>query len=522
MSSLLRLLARQYAAWTTTWLFILGTLVVVTLPSYASTYPNDAARQAAVALAQNDAATTMLYGRLPDPGSPGQMFVWEIGAFVTLTTGVLAVSLAVRLSRAAEQEGTLEVLRTAGLLRLTPLRATLLVLTAVGVLLGGVSAAATGSRTGVIDGVDWSGALAFGSVVALTFVLIALITVVLAQFLPTARSARVAGALTLVVSFVLRAVGDSQRHSWPNWVSPLGLRATVEPFTSDSRSPLLAGAVAALLLGLVALLLERPRELAGSILRAPTTRVRRLRVSSPLGLAWRLDRATTTWWVAGITLGGALFTTMGSGVVETARQGQLSGGFLQAHLAGADPASAYVSYTATIVAILVTAFAILTTLKAAAQERTGAGEYLVTTGSSPSRVLAGQLGVALIGATLALGATAVLIAIVAPLTVGGPEAGSDAFRQVIDQWSGVLVLMGPTVLMAGLWPRLAWLGWTPYAASIVLAMLGSLLGLPQTLIDLGPFDHPHGVLTPMIRLTLFTITVGVGLRAIDRRDLKLG
>jgi len=50
MRPLLGLLARRYAAWTTAWLFIVGTLVVVTLPAYASTYPDDGARRVAVEL----------------------------------------------------------------------------------------------------------------------------------------------------------------------------------------------------------------------------------------------------------------------------------------------------------------------------------------------------------------------------------------------------------------------------------------------------------------------------------------
>ena len=49
-----------------------------------------------------------------------------------------------------------------------------------------------------------------------------------------------------------------------------------------------------------------------------------------------------------------------------------------------------------------------------------------------------------------------------------------------------------------------------------------MLGLPQALIDLGAFDLAHGVLTPLIRLTVFAITVGVGLRAVGRRDLTPG
>ena len=523
MTSLLGLLARQYAAWTTTWLFIVGTLVVVTLPAYTSTYPDEAAaRRVAVELAQNNAATTLLYGRLPDPGSPGQLFVWETGAFVTLLVAVLGVLMTVRLTRVAEQEGTIEIVRSAGLGRLAPLTATFVVLAVVGSSLGLVSAAAVGLRAGQVNGVDWTGSLAFGSVVALTFLLMALITVIIAQLVPTAWSARVAGALALAGGLALRAAADTQHQPWLHQITPLGLRATVEPFTSNRPVPLIVSLVVATLLAVVAIVLERSRELGGSILRVSTTRARRVRVSSPMGLAWRLGRATTVWWIAGIAFGGALFTAMGSSVVETARQGHLSGGFLEAQLAGGDPVSAYFGYTGTVVAIVVTASGILATLEAVTEERRGPGEFLRATGTSPARVLAGHLGVALIGSALALGSTAALIAIVAPQAVSSPGVSGEAFQRVIGQWSGVLVLLGPAILLAGWSPRLAWLGWIPYAAGVVLALLGTLLGLPQALIDLGPFDPAHGIVTPLIRLTVFAITVSTGLWAVGRRDLAPG
>jgi ABC-2 type transport system permease protein len=522
MTSLLRLLARQYAGWTTTWLCIVGALVLVTLPSYASTYPDESARLVAVELAQNNAATTLLYGRLSDPGSPVQMFAWETGTFVTLLVAVLGVLMTVRLTRVAEQEGTIEIVRSAGLGRLAPLTATFVVLAVVGAVLGLVSAAAVGMRAGQVDGVDWTGSLAFGSVVALTFLLMALITVILAQLVPTAWSARVAGALALAGGFALRAAADTQDHPWLQWITPLGLRATVEPFTSNSPVPLVVSCVVVILLGVAATALERSRELGGSILRVSRSRVRRVRVSSPLGLAWRLRRATTLWWVAGIALGGALFTAMGASVVETARQGQLSGGFLEAQLAGGDPVSAFFEYTGTVVAIVVAASGILSTLEAVTEESKGPGEYLRATGTSPARVLAGHLGVALIGSALALGSTAAMVAIVAPQMVSGPGVSGEAFQQVIGQWSGVLVLMGPAILLAGWSPKLAWLGWIPYAAGAILALLGTLLSLPQALINVGPFNSAQGVLTPLIRLTVFAITAGVGLWAVGRRDLTSG
>ncbi len=522
MRALLGLLARRYAAWTLTWTLVVATLVVVTVPSYASTYPDQAARLAAVKLAQSNGATTLLYGQLPGPGSPGQLFAWEVGTFVTLLVAVLGLLMAVRLTRAAEHEGTIELVRAAGLGRLAPLTATFVLLAVVSVLLGMASAAAVGLRAGQVAGIDWPGSLAFGSVVALTFLLIALISVVAAQLVPTPWSARVTSALVLAGCFAARAASDTQGLPWLNWITPLGLRATVAPFTSNWTLPLVIASCVAILLVVVAVALERSRELGASVVRLSTSRVRRSRVSSPLGLAWRLNRATTFWWVAGIATGGALFTAMGSSVVQTAREGGLSGGLLGAQLAGADPVSAYFAYTGTVMATVVVASAVLATLEAVTEERHGTGEYLRATGISPARVLTAHLGVALIRSALALALAAALIAIVASLTLGGPGVSGEAFGQVIGQWSGVLVLVGPVVLLAGWIPRMAWLGWIPCAASVVLALLGSLLGIPQAIIDLGPLDPAHGILTPLARVAVFTLTVSLGLWAVRHRDLTLG
>ena len=522
MRPLLRLLARRYAAWTMTWVVVVSVVVVATVPSYVSTYPDQAARLAAVELAQNNGATTLLYGLLPGTGSPAQLFGWEIGAFVTLLVAVLGLLLAVRLTRGAEQEGTVEIVRAAGLGRLAPLSATFVVLVAVSALLGLASAAGVGFRAGQVDGIDWPGSLAFGSVVALTFMLIALVTVVAAQLLPTAWSARVAGALVVAGSFAVRAAADTQHQAWLNWVTPLGLRATVQPFTANRLLPLVVASVVAILVAAVAAVLEHFREFGGSFVRASTISVQRARVSSPIGLAWHLGRATTAWWVAGIAVGGALFTAMGSSVVETARQGGLSGGFLKAQLGNGDPVSAYFGYIASLVAMIVVTFGALAIIEAATEERRGPGEYLRATGVSAARALAGHLGVGLIGSALALVAAAVLVAVVAPHAVSGGGVSGEAFRQVLGEWSGVLVLVGPVVLCAGWAPRLVWLSWFPIAAAVVLALLGRLVGLPQAVIDLGPFSPDHGVLVTLVRLTIFGLTVGLGMWAAGRRDVRLG
>ena len=67
---------------------VLSTLVAAAgatvLPSYARTYQTDAARAAAVEMAARNGASLVLYGRLDPPGTAAAMYLWEMGAFITI------------------------------------------------------------------------------------------------------------------------------------------------------------------------------------------------------------------------------------------------------------------------------------------------------------------------------------------------------------------------------------------------------------------------------------------------------
>ena len=133
--TLILLLARRRRGTLISWLLLLIALGGGTAYAYQNTYGTAGQRRAAVELAQQNRATTLLYGRLPDPGTPAQMFVWELGAIVTILTAVMAVLVAVAVTRAVEDDGSLELLRGCGVTPGRPLRAALMLLTGVAILL---------------------------------------------------------------------------------------------------------------------------------------------------------------------------------------------------------------------------------------------------------------------------------------------------------------------------------------------------------------------------------------------------
>ena len=53
--------------------------------------------------------TRLLYGVLPLPGTIGQLAQWEIGTYLLVCTGLMAVLMTCRMLRTDEDEGLVEV-----------------------------------------------------------------------------------------------------------------------------------------------------------------------------------------------------------------------------------------------------------------------------------------------------------------------------------------------------------------------------------------------------------------------------
>jgi putative exporter of polyketide antibiotics len=92
----------------------------------------------------------------------------------------------------------------------------------------------------------------------------------------------------------------------------------------------------------------------------------------------------------------------------------------------------------------------------------------------------------------------------------------------------LLALSGLTGLAVAVGPRWRRLGWIPLAYSTFVALLGRLLKLPQTLIDLGLFGHvpdlgsrswPWSLGLPIL---IGVVCSAAGLQCFARRDLANG
>ena len=131
------LMVRRLRVQACAWVLPLWALAAAT-PSYESVYPSLQSRTMLIEAMRASAGTRLLYGILPLPGTIGQLAQWEIGSYLVVCTGLMAVLLTCRTLRADEDEGLVELLRGAGAGRRVPF------LAPVGVVTGIVALHATG------------------------------------------------------------------------------------------------------------------------------------------------------------------------------------------------------------------------------------------------------------------------------------------------------------------------------------------------------------------------------------------
>lgn len=526
MSALLQLFWRRNRSWMLAWILLVSLLSVAGPPTYAATYATDQDRAAATAAAQHNAATTVLYGRLGSPGTSGQMFSWELGTFLTLIAAVMAVLLAVRLTRRLDEDSTLELVRGSGLSSRTLAVAAVAFLCATAVIVGLACTLATGLYTGEVDGVDWAGAGVLGLVVALTFTVTGMLTALIAQLVPTSRAAASAGGALVAVGVVIRAVADAGSILWLRWLSPMALRSLADPFNLDRVMAVAPALIETVALACVAVAVAQRRDLNASLLRSASHRSSRLHVHTTYGLVWRLTRARLCWTTALVAVGGMGFAFLGSATIDNARSGRIDGGFLGAQVAGGDPGTKYFVYSGTVLALVASAVAVTLVTQTISDENSGLAEHIRASGARPSALLKAYLLATLAGSIVILTLTGLATALVAQSVISSDRAFGEALHGVMDQWPALALVIACAAVATATAPRAIWLAWLPLAMGGMLTMLGGVLQLPDRIIDLSMFGHTTSGVAPttgaapqLILLCLTAAGITLALARIGHRDL---
>ena len=211
-----RLAASQERAWLAALPAVTGLMTALLAPNYGETFASPADLARAVASAQVSDTSRFLYGRLSSSAGVVQMATWELGGLTFLVLSIVVVLRSISLTRAAEDLGRAELLRSAGAGPVAGLLGQGLVLVLQCLLLG-VGAGAGMLALKEADGAD---AAAYGAVLACTGLAVSFTTLVVAQLVPDAATGRTVALAMVGLMHAGNGMRASKDWDWAGWASP--------------------------------------------------------------------------------------------------------------------------------------------------------------------------------------------------------------------------------------------------------------------------------------------------------------
>jgi ABC-2 type transport system permease protein len=505
----------------------LATLLALTARDLKLLYPSAATRLAVAEKAGANPALRLLLGRL-DGTSIGAFLAARWSVWGAALAVLLTIFVVVRHTRADEEAGRFELVGSAAVGRQAPLTASLFPAVAANIVIAGLTCWWLPAQK-----LPFAGSAALALAITACALAFAGLAAVGAQLAGTARGARGIAIGALGAAFVLRGVGDAGPRglSWLSWASPLGWVEEARAFgTAGERWWVLAlplGTFAVLVAAAFALAARRDHS-TGLLPDLPGRPAASGLLRGPFSLAWRLQRGPLAAWLAGYVFIFAAFGAAASGI----------GSILGASL----PLRRYllrIGYQATVVDSFMSSLLLLATLGAAAYA-TAAVLRLRTeeTGNLADPVLAAAAGrmrwglshisVAVAGATLLVVDAGLSAGVGYGLLTGSMGTELPALLgAAVSKLPAALVLAGLAAALVGLlpWESVA-LAWTALALAAVIAVFGTALNWPASLIDMSPFTQtpklPGGTVSALPLLWLCAIAVALamaGLVGLRRRDL---
>jgi ABC-2 type transport system permease protein len=516
LRDLVRLALKRDRVFLPAWLGFLAFAVIITGSSYKSIYDTPQSRAEVVHGLGDTPATLALYGRIY-ADSVGGLVAWRLLGISIALVGLMSILIVVRHTRADEESGRAELIGAGVVARRAPLTAALVVAVGANVVLGAVVAAALAAL-----GIGATGSIAVGIAFAGAGTMFAAVAAVAVQLAVFARSATGIAGAVLAAAYLIRAIGDAGPH-WLSWLSPLGWMQQLRPFAGERWWVLLLAI--ALIVPLVATafaVLER-RDLGAGII-APGAGPASGELTTPLQLAWRLQRGPLAAWALGFAIVGLALGSIASDIGNVIGDSESVRETL-ADLGGTTNLSdAYLATSITVFGLIAALYAVQAVLRLRAEETAGHAEMLLATAVTRRRWVLSHVAIAAGGTVVLLAAAGLPAGLIHAAQESDASQIGRVLAAAMVQVPAAWVLGGIALLLFGFAPRASAAGWGAVALCVLIGEIGPVADAGDWLLDISPFTHvpqlPGGDMSAA-PLTLAAIAAGVGalgMAGFRRRD----
>lgn len=486
-SFLIRFILRRDRVRLSIWLISIALITFVTASAFTNLYQSEAERQTIAETMKNPAMIAMVgqgYGL--DNYTNGAMMAHQMLLFTAMAVGIMSILLVTRHTRADEEDGRTEMIRSLPVGRLANLHATISVLAGINVMLAlivGFGLYALG-----IDSMDLKGSLLYGAALGVTGIFFAGLTSVFAQLTESSRGTIGLAIAFLLLSYLVRAVGDVGNEVL-SWSSPLGWVLGSEVYVNNYWWPVLLTLGVSVILFAIAFYLNGIRDVgAGFIPSRPGRKNASPFLKSPFGLALRLQRTGLISWAIGMFILGISYGSV-LGDLESFFGNNEMLAELITPTEGYTMTEQFLTMLMSVISMICTIPPLMAILKLKGEEKKNRTEHLLSRAVSRKKLMGSYLIIAI------LSSLGMLVLAVLGLNIAGSAVMEEAIP-VSKMLSAALVylpaiwmMVGLAVFLIGFAPKLTGFSYLYLTYSFFVVYLGALLQLPDWMGELSPFGH---------------------------------
>jgi len=482
------------------------------------------ARQALAETMKNPAMIAMM-GPVYGAGNytVGAMYSQTMFLWVAMTVAAMNIFLVVRHTRADEERGRAEVVRSLPTGRLATLNAAMITALIVNIILAvftGLGIASVGEES-----MGFGPAMLYGAALGIFGLFFAAAAALFSQLSASSRGAIGYSFIALGALYMLRAAGDVGSEALA-LISPLGLIQRPQFFVENNVLPVLIVFIEAVAVAAAAYILNAVRDIDQGFISARPGRAggsKLLRTSS--GLALRLMRNSMIAWVVVLFCLGASYGTILPDIdmfIEESEFYQL--------VVGANDEYTHMEMFSTTINIIAAVFAIVPimtiALRPRTEEREGRAEQILAKPVSREKYLAGYVIPAFLLSVLLQLASVFGLYMASVAFLDEPLSLIFLLEANMVYLPALWAMIGLAVFLTGLLPRATSFIWAYFGFSFFAVFMGRMMDLPSFLPKLSPFGFIPQLpvdevnFTTLLILTVVALSLTlIGTIFYERRDM---
>ena len=523
--TLCRFIFRRDRIRTLVWFIGIMLLVVGYGSMLPGMYPAEADRLVMIETMKNPAMIAMMGPVYESGGSIGALYANLMFVWTAMFVAVMNVFLVIRHTRSDEEQGRTEVVRSLPVGRLANLSSVMIVafvLNLVFAICMGLGLAFLGDES-----MGFVGSLLFGVTIGAVGLVFAAITAIFCQVCANPRTAMALSLASIIVAFMLRALGDMQEIELLACLSPLGLMLRTKVFIDNLWWPVVVAVVVGAIATGFAFWFCAVRDLGEGLVPAGKgKRDAAPYLKNAFGLAWRLLRTPVIIWAIVMPVLGVAYGSIMGDLESFIESNEL----FQAMFPDGDPMQ-FVSLLMVVMAMAGTIPIIQFMLKARSQESGGYAENVLACSVSHYSQLSGYFIIALLACFLMPSLTAFGFWAGSVAVMEDPITLSTFLSAAMVYIPSVLFMLGVALLLVAYLPRLTYLVWAYLGGAFFAIYFGSMMQLPNWTGKLFPFGYiprypvdDFSAMTVVAMVMLCVIAAGMyvlGFVGYRKRDMSL-